>query len=96
MAAFAAGENAELVTIPIPPRGCALRWLGGLCFGFAGVEARQRGGRLGRGKFQLHAPAIYLAARAHAFDDFLAGVAAFGEADVRGFQRRLRAESQCR
>src|SRR5258706_187561 len=52
-------------------------------------EERIRFGHGVAGKSQLDALAVDLAARAHALDDFLAGVAAFGVTDVAVLQARL-------
>ena len=54
---------------------------------FAGDRERRAGGRGSFcGEAQAHAEAVDLAAGTNAFDDFLAGVAAFRKADVRVFQ----------
>src|SRR6185437_16489187 len=41
------------------------------------------------GEAKQHALALNVAARTHAFDDFLSGVAAFRKINVRFFERRL-------
>ena len=69
---------------------------GGFVFVVTRAQARQRSRRLSVRKFQLHAPAIHLPARAHPLHNFLAGVAALAETDVRRLQAQPRAESPCR
>src|SRR5258706_15720729 len=58
-------------------------------FGAAGGEWRAWRGRFGPGENQAGAATVDVAARTHAFDNLLPGVAALGEADVGVFQRRF-------